>query len=81
MLQEAVCYRALGKDRLSMRALSKLINYPVASSLRLEAMYLRALIYESQGRGHLAQRQLEALAEKRGKWAEKAKKKVLTYGS
>jgi len=57
-------FRLRGEFDIAMRMLSKVINADVASPLRLDAMYLRAEIYELQGRPELAMRQLEAAAKK-----------------
>ena len=59
-----------------MMLLSKVINDNAISGLRLNAMYLRAEIYEQQGRHDLAIKQLEATAKKAGEWALKAKEKL-----
>ncbi len=75
-IQESKCHMALGDTDGAMRLLSKVINEDVVSSLRLKAMYLRAEIYESQGRGELAMKQLEATAKKGGEWGLKAKEKL-----
>lgn len=61
---------------IAMKLLSKTINANVASSLRLEAMYKRAEIYELQERHDLAIRQLEATVKKGGSWSKKAKDKL-----
>ncbi len=59
-----------------MLLLSKAINRNVVSSQRLRAMYLRAELYEIQGREELAKKQLEAVALKGGEWALHAKKET-----
>ena len=59
-----------------MKILSQVINEDAVSGLRLKAMYLRAEIYEEQGREELALKQLEALAKKGGEWSLKAKEKL-----
>ena len=48
----------------------------VISPLRIKAMFLRAEIYELQGRPELAIKQLEAAARKGGEWAQKAQEKL-----
>ena len=63
----------------AMLVLSKVINYDAVSSERLRAMFLRAEIYESQGRTDLARRQLQATASKGGPWSLKAKEKLDKY--
>ncbi|MFQ5728925.1 MAG: hypothetical protein ACE5GN_01005, partial [Waddliaceae bacterium] len=75
-IQQSLCYRALNRMDEAMLLLSKVINYDAISAYRLKAMYLRAKIYEDQGRYELARKQLEATAQKGGKWALKAKAKL-----
>lgn len=75
-IQKSLCYRVMKKMDDAMLILSRVINYDAISSQRLKAMYLRAEIYEEQGRHELARRQLEATAKKGGKWANKAKTKL-----
>lgn len=77
-IQQAICYKALGQMDKSMLILSKVINDDAVSGQRLKAMYLRAEIYELQGRAELAKKQLEATAKKGGEWAHKAKVKLDT---
>lgn len=60
----------------AMNLLSDVVNFEAISSLRLKAMYLRAVVYEEQERRLLARKQLESLALKSGPWAEKARKKL-----
>jgi tetratricopeptide (TPR) repeat protein len=71
------CHRFLGEMDEAMLILSQVINYDAVSPNRLKAMYLRALIYEEQGRLDLARRQLEAVAKKGGVWSAKAKDKLV----
>jgi len=71
-LLKSDCSRNQGDYEKAMRYLSKVINTDVASPLRLQAMLLRAEIYELQERPELAVRQLEALAKKGGEWAQQA---------
>ena len=59
-----------------MLLLSKVINIDIISNRRLKAMYLRALIYEQQGRNELAKNQLMQTASKGGPWAVRAKQKL-----
>ena len=59
-----------------MRLLSRVINDDVISPLRIKAMFLRADVYELQGRPELAIKQLEATSLKGGEWAQKAKEKL-----
>lgn len=71
-IEQSLCYRALHQYDHSMLVLSKVINSDVASGLRLKAMFLRAEIYELQGRHELAKKQLETIAKKGGDWSSKA---------
>lgn len=75
-VQQSHCFRELKQFDTAMLMLSKVINEDVVSPLRLKAMYLRAEIYELEGRHELAIRQLEATAKKGGQWANKAKEKL-----
>lgn len=76
MLLKSQCCRALKQYDQAMRILSDVINDPVVSTLRLKAMYLRAEVYEEQGRSELALKQLEALAKKGGDWGHRAENKL-----
>ena len=49
--------------------LSRVINDDLASSLRIQAMFLRADIYEMTKREDLAKKQLDFIIEKGGEWA------------
>lgn len=60
----------------AMILLSSVINDTSASSLRIQAMYLRAELYELKGRRDLALRQLQATAKKGGEWGTMARKKL-----
>lgn len=65
----------------AMKLLSKVINDDSASSLRLEAMFLRGELYEKKGRRDLARKQFTACTKKGGEWANRAKKKLeVEYG-
>lgn len=75
-IQQSLCYKELHQLKQSMRILSKVINDDVISPLRIKAMFLRAEIYELQGRPELAIKQLEATSHKGGEWALKAKEKL-----
>lgn len=75
-IQQSLCYQALHKLDQAMRILSRVINDDVISPLRIKAMFLRAEVYELQGRPELAIKQLEATAQKGGEWAQKAKEKL-----
>lgn len=75
-IEESLCHQKLKEMDEAMLILSKVINYDAVSLKRLEAMFLRAEIYEEQGRLELARKQLEACASKGGRWAVKAKEKL-----
>jgi tetratricopeptide (TPR) repeat protein len=75
-IQQAMCNKYLGQMDKAMLILSKVINDDAVSGQRLKAMFLRAEIYELQGRPELARKQLEATAKKGGDWAHKAKVKL-----
>lgn len=75
-IQISLCYRTLGKLDQAMLTLSKVINENVISGLRIKAMFLRAEIYEAQGRTDLARKQLESTSKKGGEWAVMAKDKL-----
>jgi len=75
-IQQSLCHRSLGQLDEAMTILSNVINDDTISAQRLKAMYLRAEIYEEQGRVELAVKQLEATAKKGGHWAFKAKEKL-----
>jgi TolA-binding protein len=75
-IQESMCYRGLKQWDNAILVLSKAVNDDAISSLRLKAMYLRAEIYELQGRPELARKQLDSMANKGGPWALKAKEKL-----
>ncbi len=73
-LIKSECYRQQKEYDSAMRMLSKAINADAVTPLRIKAMYLRAELYELQGRPELAIRQLEAIAKKGGEWGEHAQK-------
>jgi tetratricopeptide (TPR) repeat protein len=80
-LLQSEAYRGKKEYDIAMRFLSRVINAEAASPLRLKAMYLRAEIYELEGRPELAIRQLEATSKKGGEWAARAQEKLrLNYG-
>lgn len=74
-ITKGLCLKDLNELDKAMLVMSEVINSEMISSLRVKAMYFRALIYESQGRLELAKRQLEATLSKGGEWAELAKDK------
>ncbi|MBS0634492.1 MAG: hypothetical protein JSR37_03415 [Verrucomicrobia bacterium] len=75
-LAKSQLYRKEGQLDKAMMLLSSVINERSASSLRIQAMYLRAELYEEKGRRDLAFRQLQTTAKKGGEWAERAAKKL-----
>jgi TolA-binding protein len=76
LIEQSRCYRHLNQLEQSMKILSEVVNENAVSGERLRAMFLRAEIYELQGRSELARKQLEALAKKSGEWSQKAKIKL-----
>jgi tetratricopeptide (TPR) repeat protein len=75
-LKMSHCHKLMKQYDQAMRYLTKAIDEDAVSSLRLKAMYLRAEIYELQGRHELSRRQLEATSNKGGLWGQKAKDKL-----
>ena len=75
-IEQSKCCRSLDQLDHAMLLLSKVINSDVASGLRLKAMFLRAEVYELQGRFELAMKQLETIVKKGGDWSSKAQKKL-----
>ena len=75
-IRQALCYQEMGQYDQAMLLFSKTINRNVVSSQRLRAMYLRAEVYQKQGRDELAKKQWEAVALKGGEWGQLAKKKL-----
>ena len=70
------CFRRMQQLDIAMTLLSQVINDDCASSLRVQAMFLRAEIYELQHRRDLAMKQLEATAKKGGEWGGLASHKL-----
>lgn len=80
-IQQNYCYREKQDYDNALLLLSKVINDDSISALRIKAMYLRAEIYELQGRHELARRQLESASKQGGEWAIKAKERLVKeYG-
>lgn len=80
-LDKAQAQLALTQHAQAMRLLSQIINYDSDSTLRVHAMYLRAVVYEEQGKRDMALRQLRSTATKSGIWATQAQRKLDTdYG-
>lgn len=75
-LEQAACFEALKELDQALLALSKAINDDSISGLRIKAMFLRAEIYEKQGRQELARKHLEATSKKGGEWGNQAKVKL-----
>lgn len=75
-IEQSQCYKHLKNYDQAMKHLSAVINEDVLSPLRVKAMFLRAEIYELEGREELAIKQLEATSRKGGEWAKKAKEKL-----
>lgn len=76
LIQQSLCLQQTHQLEEAMLLLSQVINCDIASSLRLKAMFLRAGIYEKQGRLQLAKRQLETIVAKGGDWAQMAQEKL-----
>ncbi len=76
LIDESLCHRGLKAYDLATLILSQVINDPAISSLRIQAMYLRAENYEEQGRYDLARKQLESIIKKGGHWSKKAQEKL-----
>lgn len=75
-ISQSQCYREMKDWDHAILILSKVINDDSVSSLRIRAMFLRAEIYELQGRFDLARRQLESASKKGGSWGIIAKEKL-----
>jgi tetratricopeptide (TPR) repeat protein len=75
-IQQSLCHQELHDYEEAMRLLSAAINMDLLSPLRIKAMFLRAEIYEHQGRPELALKQLEATARKGGEWGRQAQIKL-----
>jgi hypothetical protein len=71
-IHQSLCCKELQQLDQAMLILSKVINHRAVSSLRIKAMFLRAELYQFQGKQDLARKQLEAIAKKGGEWALKA---------
>ncbi len=76
LIAKANIHRQMGELDKAMMLLSQVINEQSASSLRIQAMFLRAELYELKGRRDLAFRQLQATAKKGGEWGMRAAKKL-----
>ncbi|MBA3722999.1 MAG: tetratricopeptide repeat protein [Parachlamydiaceae bacterium] len=75
-IQQSSCYKDNKNYDDAMRILSKVVNDEAISGLRVKAMFLRAEIYELQGKPELAVKQLEATSKKGGEWGQKAREKL-----
>lgn len=75
-IKEGLCFQALKEYPQAMTLFSQVINQNVASPKRIDAMFLRADLYEIQGRHALAIKQWEAIAKKGGDRAQEAKTKL-----
>lgn len=76
LIAKSQLHRKTGELDKAMILLSSVINDESASSLRIQAMFLRAEIYELKGRRDLAFRQLQTTAKKGGEWGLRAAKKL-----
>ena len=75
-IQRSLCYKELGQLDQAMKLLSDAVNDEAISGMRVKAMYLRAEVYEQQGRPELALKQLEAVSKKGGEWGKMAQDKL-----
>ncbi|MCB1111696.1 MAG: tetratricopeptide repeat protein [Chlamydiia bacterium] len=75
-IEQGIANLELGNLDAAMLTLSRAINEDAVSASRIRAMFLRASIYEKQGRHELAQRQLITTAKKGGEWGKEAKRKL-----
>lgn len=75
-IQQSLCYLGINQVEHAILLLSKVVNDDAISGLRLKAMYLRAEMYERQGRHEIARKQLESMIKKGGEWAQKAREKL-----
>lgn len=76
LIAKSHLHRITGELDKAMMLLSSVINERSASSLRIQAMFLRAELYELKGRRDLAFRQLQTTAKKGGEWGTRAAKKL-----
>lgn len=76
LIAKSQLHRKIGELDKAMMLLSSVINEESASSLRIQAMFLRAEVYEHKGRRDLAFRQLQTTAKKGGEWGARAAKKL-----
>lgn len=76
-LQMSLCFRALHEFDKSILVLSRIINEEKEPKLKGKAMYLRAEVYEKQGKGELAKKQLEAAAKHGGEWARMSQDRLI----
>lgn len=75
LIYKGLCLKDLGKYDQAMLLFSEGVNSDLVSSLRVKAMFMRSLIYQSLNRPELAKRQLEAALLKGGEWAKTAQEK------
>jgi len=76
LIAKSQLHRKKGEIDKAMILLSNVINEKSASNLRIQAMYIRAELYECKGRRDLALRQLQTTAKKGGEWGMLAAKKL-----
>lgn len=75
-IQESLCLQQLKDYKQAMQKLSHVINDTVVSPKRIDAMFLRADLYQLQGQKELARKQWEAIVKKGGERANEAKEKL-----
>lgn len=76
-IQKSLCYKALGEFDNAIMVLSNLINEFSEEKHAVKAMFIRAELYELQGRREMAQKQLQVAAKKEGEWAKMSKDRLM----
>ena len=66
----------LDRDEEALSLFSEVINESLISHRRIEAMFKRAVLYEKIGKRDLARKQLQAIVDRGGEWAERAKTRL-----
>lgn len=73
----SLCLEALGEEGKALSLLSRIVNSPIASSLRVQAMARRADLYIKRGERALAIKQLKTIAAKGGAWRKAAQTRLV----
>jgi tetratricopeptide (TPR) repeat protein len=76
-IMQSICLHHLGRNDEALRMLSQIVNSPVASSLRIKAMCLRATVYQAMDQRALAIKQLQSIKRKGGHWKSYATAELL----